>query len=127
MSWTTYKSTIEAVLTGSGLREIPENKTPEQVALSHNHNAFSLKFGGIGDNSTLTNKGMLTTHSALIEVRYKNINSDARDVNADNFYTLLTEFVSMANFLGFDEMTFEDLDNKHSIGKITFQVGVDGC
>lgn len=127
MSWTTYKSTIKAVLTGSGLREIPENKTAEQVALSHNHNAFSLKYGGEGDNRTITNKGILTTHSALIEVRYKNINSDARGVNANNFHTLSTEFVDMSNFLGFDEVTFEDLDNKHSIGKITFQVGVDGC
>ena len=127
MSWTTYKSTIEDVLTGSGLREIPENKTAEQVALSHNHNTFSLKYGGPGSHLILTNRGMLMAHSALIEVRYKNINSDTRDDNADNFYTLLTEFVSMANFLGFDEVTFEDIDNKHSIGKITFQVGVDGC
>jgi len=127
VSWTTYKSTIKAVLTGNGLREIPENKTAEQVALSHNHLSFSLKYGGTGDNSILTNKGMLTTHLAKIEIRYKNITPEERDNNADNFYTLLTEFVSMANFLGFDEMTFEDIDNKHSIGKITFQVGVDGC
>ena len=73
MSWTTYKTAIETVLTSKGYREIPENKTAEQTALSHNHNSYSLKYGGVAENSTITNKGILKVHLAQIEIKYKNI------------------------------------------------------
>ena len=32
----------------------------------------------------------------------------------------------MNNALGFTETTFEDIDNKHTLGKIVLLVGVDG-
>jgi len=126
VSWTTYKTKITTVLTSLGYREIPENKTAEETALSHNHNSYYLNYGGVGDNARLTNKGMLIAHRAVMEIKYKNINSDERANNADSFYTLISEFSKMDNFLGFEETSFDNIDNKHSIGRITFLIGVDG-
>ena len=124
MSWATYKALVEAELTS--YREIPENKSPEETAMSHNHYSYSLNWEGLGDPQYFTNDKIAYYNIAKLEVKYKNMNSDERKTNSDAFIDLIKEITTVSGFAGFvGDATFSNIDNKHSKGTLIFYIGAE--
>lgn len=126
MSWAASKTIITAAL--GSYREIPENKTNEDASQTHKHHSYSLKYLGTADTEQYLNHQIAFSHLVELRMNYENNLATERDTNADNFITLQKTIAALTGFKGFtDERTFEDFDNKHTIGTITFEIGLEAC
>jgi len=124
MSWVTNKALIVAVMTGYD--EIPENKVPETMP-QDKHKAYSLKWIGTDEFVEYTANAISYVNKVRLEVSYINMQSANRAANADLFATLLTAISSATGFMGFvGGCTFEDKDNKNTIGTVEFYFGSEG-
>ena len=124
MSWTTYKALVEAKLTA--YKEIPENKSVEEAALSHNDYSYSLQWEGLGDPQYYTSDKISYFNIARLEVRYKNMNGEERKLNADAFVDLIKEVTTVSGFAGFvGDASFSNIDNKHTKGTLLFYIGAE--
>lgn len=125
MSWASVRSQI--ILFLKDYKLIPENKTIEESAQTYKHKSYTLKYTGSG--STINHLGGSIAFSNVCELRiiYKNDDNNERILNADTFINLQKAIAGLAIFKGFtEERTFEDLDNKHSIGTMNFEIGIEG-
>jgi hypothetical protein len=126
MSWTTYKTSITAVLGALGYREIPENKTVENTSLAFNDKAYQLQYRGVGDIVLMGSDKLQYDNLVHFEVRYKNMDSAERHANADAFQTLFDAISNISGFLGFNSNPqFIDIDEKHTKGSFDFTIGAE--
>lgn len=126
MSWTTYKNSIVAVLSSYGYREIPENKTTEETALSFNDKSYQLQYKGVNEIIMMGSDKLQYDNLVSLEVRYKNMDSAERHANADAFQILFNAISGISGFLGFiSAPSFEDIDNKHTKGSFDFSIGAE--
>jgi hypothetical protein len=124
MSWASYKSTIETVLISNNYREIPENKSVEDAALSHNNIVYRLQQIGTSEIVETTSNGIQYNHRVMLDIKFKNINSDERHVNVDSFLNVFNTIARLADYKGtISEPTFEDIDEKHTKGSWVFLFG----
>jgi hypothetical protein len=124
MSWATYKNTIETVLTDNNYREVPENKTIEVSALSHNNAVYRLQPVGTSEIVETTSNGMQYNYKVILELKYKNIDSNERHVNFDSFLNVFEAIAMLSEYKGtLSEPTFEDIDEKHTKGMFAFLFG----
>lgn len=124
MSWATYYNTIKTVLTDNDYREVPENKSVERAATSHNQLSFSLKQIGTSEITETTSNGLQYNHKVELEIRYKNIDSTERNVNVDSYLNIFNAIAQLAEYKGtLSEPVFEDIDDKHSKASFTFLFG----
>lgn len=126
MSWTTYKTSIVSLLSSYGYREIPENKTVEETAKAFNDKSYRLQYKGVNEIVMMGSDKLQYDNLVSLEVRYKNMYSDQRHDNADDFQTLFTAISGLTGFLGFaSNPLFEDIDNKHTKGSFDFIIGAE--
>jgi hypothetical protein len=126
MSATSYHTSITACLSSLGYREVPENKTIDEVSMASNNKVYFLNWAGTNTLTYFTSDRIMYSHIFTLEVKYKNINSLERVTNADLFTTLLNELSKLTSFMGFvNDAVFEQIDNKHSKGSIIFTIGVE--
>lgn len=126
MSWLTDKEAIKTALTG--YTEIPENKSPEDSSMAHNHKSYSLQLIGLGTTRLTTSNGFTYTHKVRLKVKYLNISPATRDDTAELFISLLESLTGLTRFHNFTtDPVLEDLDNKHSQGLVEFYYGDGGC
>lgn len=124
MAWSTYKTILAGILEDNNYREIPENKTPETAASSHEHQSYMLRPIGIGEVVEYTSNGVGYSHKVLLEVKYKNINSNERDLNFQSMLNLFEAIATTADYKGtLSGLEFADLDEKHTKGSFTFLYG----
>ena len=124
MSWATNKNTIAAVLTGNNYREIPENKTVETASMAHNNAAYRLQPIGTGGITEHTSNGILYNHKVMLDIKFKNINSDERHVNYQSFLNVFEAIATLDDYKGtIAEPTFDDIDEKHTKGSFMFLFG----
>jgi hypothetical protein len=124
LSWSTYKNTIETVLTSNNYREIPENKSVEDAALSHNNIVYRLQQIGTSEIVETTSNGIQYNHRVMLDIKFKNITSDERHVNVDSFLSVFNSIARLADYKGtISEPTFEDIDDKHTKGSWVFLFG----
>ena len=125
MSWSTSKTAIELVLSTAEYYEIPENKTLEN-AQKNDHKTYELKWIGT-DNIERATGGIAYANKVRLRVSYINMQKAQRDTNVALFTTLLTALATATGFNNFvGGWTFEDKDNKNTIGEVEFYFGVDG-
>ena len=127
MAWSTFESTLDGAFTG--YQKVPENKDMAQAPGTAYHKFYTLKWMGMGMLTGHTSDNWSYAHKARIQVSYLNDSgmSDERDVNADLFVTLVIAISKLASFAGFvSDPSFEDKDNKVSIGTLEIFYGVDG-
>ena len=128
MSWKAFANTLTSTIEAEGYKRIPENKTCETAATSHDHKSFELKFRGMGDLVQRANNNMSYENKVLLRVRYMNMDSGTMDDNGDLIINLITAIKNDTNFVSFlSEPTVTDLDNKHIIMEVNFLYGVAGC
>ena len=126
MSATTYHTAITDCLAGLGYREIPENKTVEETAMSYNNKSYYLVWAGTNNLTYFTSDRLLYTHLFNLEIRYKHMNSLEQITNADAFLTLLDSISELSGFMGFmDEGRMERIDNRHSKATLTILIGAE--
>ena len=125
MAWSTFKAAIESVLSTADYTEIPENKTLEN-AQKNDHKTYELKWIGT-DNIERATGGIAYANKVRLRVSYINMQKAQRDTNVALFTTLLTALATATGFNNFaGGWTFEDKDNKNTIGEVEFYFGVDG-
>jgi len=126
VSATTYHSSIVTCLQSLGYREVPENKTIDEVSMANNNRSFFLNWSGTNSLTYFTSDRILYSHIFSLEIKYKNINSSERINNADAFTTLLNELSKLSGFMGFSgDAVFEQIDNKHSKATVIILIGVE--
>lgn len=124
MAWSTYKTILDDILESNNYREIPENKTPETAASSHEHNSYSLRPIGTSDVAEFTSNGIQYNHRVLLEIKYKNLSSTERDTNYQSMLNLFENIATTENYEGtISAPEFMDIDEKHTKGSFTFLYG----
>jgi len=124
MSWASNKTTIATILTDNDYREIPENKTVESCAISHNNAAYRLQPIGTSPIVETTSNGIQYAHKVLLEIKFKNIDSDERHINYQSFLNVFEAMATLDDYKGtIAEPTFEDIDEKHTKGSWMFFFG----
>ena len=123
MSW--YDD-VKTLLDDSGYREIPENKNPEESPTSFNDKSYSLKNTGRDQFYYFTSNNVGWYNKALLEIKYKNIDSKERNSNQSLFNSLIIDLAAVDGFGGFNFVSFIDLDNKSTKGTIEFLIGFEG-
>jgi hypothetical protein len=127
MAWSDFESTLDGAFTG--YQKVPESKDMAQAPGTAYHKFYTLKWIGQGMWTGHTADNWSYAHKVRIQVSYVNDSgmSDERDVNADLFVTLVIAISKLAPFAGFlSDSSFEDKDNKVSIGALEIYFGVDG-
>lgn len=124
MSWDVNKNIIAGVLTDNNYREIPENKTVENCAISHNNAAYRLQPIGTSPIVETTSNGIQYNHKVMLDIKFKNINSTERHVNFQSFLNLFELIARLADYKGtISDPVFEDIDEKHTKGSWMFLFG----
>jgi len=124
MSWAANKNSISTVLDENDYREIPENKTVETASMAHNNSAYRLQPIGTSPIMETTSNGLQYSHKVLLEIKYKNINSDERHINYQSFLNVFEAIATLDDYKGtLAEPTFEDIDEKHTKGMFIFLFG----
>lgn len=125
MSWDSVKSSVKLFL--KDYKEVPNNKTLEENAQTYKKNAYTLRYVGSGSSTMYSNGGMAMTNVAELRIMFENNTVEERDDNADKFIKLQLSIAGLAIFKGYnDERTFEDFDDKHTIGTLNFEIGIEG-
>ena len=126
-----YKSTISnliAIIDGLGYRRIPENKTAEEAATSHEHKSYELRFRGMNQLTQLSDNGMSFENGVLLRAKYRNITPEEMDANADLIIALITAVRGDPKFIRFTtEPDVKDLNNKFIVMEVNFLYGIEGC
>lgn len=126
MSWATHRATIEGLSAFDNYDEIPENRIPETMP-QDKHKSYSLKWIGTDETDMYTNNAISYVNKIELQVSYINMASSNRDTNVAAFVTLLTAIAGAAGFHDFvGGFSFEDKDNKNSIGTAVFYFGSEG-
>lgn len=124
MSWASNKTILAGVLTDNDYREVPENKLTDNAAMSHNHQVYVLKPIGTGEILEHTSNGIIYNHRVILDVKYKNIDSNERDINYQSFLNLFEAIATLDDYKGtLSQPEFTDLDDKHTKGSFTFLFG----
>jgi hypothetical protein len=125
MSWSNQRIAILALLTA--YKEVPDNKTIEESAQTYKKNAFTLKYTGSGSSTQYVSNGIAFTNVCELKIIFENNLASERNINADTFINLQKSIAALSGFKGFnDERSFEDFDDKHTIGKMNFEIGIEG-
>lgn len=126
MSWVTDKAVITTYLSGLGYIEMKNLIEIDDSPLSYNHKHYVMKPEGF-PSENLTDNSVIGTHLVRLEIQYKNVNTTERDANYDDFLTLAKGVSNLAGFLGYEEATFLDVLEFHTIGSLKFHFGVEAC
>ena len=125
MSWTTDRAAIVSGLP-SGYVNIPLNVEPdsEDLPVSHNHKAYSLKLRGANDIEMLSGDGMNYSHTVVMRVIYTAVDGTQLITNEGLAMTLMQTISTLSEFHSFaEEPTIEELDPKHFILNLVFHYG----
>ena len=126
-----YQSTISnliAIIDGLGYRRIPENKTAEEAATSHEHKSYELRFRGMKDLVQRVSNNISYEHGVLLRAKYRNLTPDEMDTNADLIIALITAIKNDVNFVSFiGDVNVTDLNNKFIVMEVNFLYGIAGC
>jgi len=126
MSWATHRATIEGLSAFDNYDEIPENKAPETMP-QDKHKAYSLKWLGTDETDMYASGSISYVNKIELQVSYINMASSNRDTNVASFITLITAIAGASGFNSFvGGFSFEDKDNKNSIGTAVFYFGSEG-
>ena len=127
MSWSANRTTIVSGLP-SGYVNIPLNVEPdsEDLPVSHNHKAYSLKLKGVVDGEMLSADIMNYSHLVTMRVIYKAVDGTQLITNEGLAMTLMQTISAISGFHSFaEEPTIEELDPKHIILTLVFHFGQD--
>jgi len=127
MSWAADRATIKTAIEGlTGYIIIPENKKPEDAPGTHPHRAFSIALTGVDDPVMHTGRALVYVHSVEVLVKYLGVDDTIQATNESLFLTLQNTISALTGFINFNsEPTLEPMDNKHLLGTLDFQFGVD--
>ena len=126
MSWATHRATIEGLSAFDNYDEIPENKVPDTMP-QDKHKSYSLKWIGTDETDMYASGSISYVNKIELQVSYINMASSNRDANVALFVALLTAIAGATGFNSFvGGFSFEDKDNKNTIGKVEFYFGSEG-
>ena len=127
MSWAVDRAAIKSAIDGlTSYIIIPENKEPEEAPGTHPHRAYSLKLKGITDPVMYTGGNVVYTHSVEVLVKYLGVDDTIMVTNESLFLTLQNTISALTSFIGFNsDPSLEVMDEKHLIGTLDFQYGID--
>lgn len=125
MSWDSVKSSVKLFL--KDYKEVPNNKTLEENAQTYKKNAYTLKYMGSSSTEKYANNTMAMQNLCELRIMFENNTVEERDDNADKFIKLQLSIAGLGAHVKFtDERTFEDFDDKHTIGTLNFEIGIEG-
>ena len=126
MTLTTNQEAIITILDGNLLKRIPQNKSVEKAASSHNHNSYTLSWEGMGQVTGHISNDYVWSNIFNLEVKYIMMTDDERIQSAENFISLIKLLVANSSFDGFvgDTVPFTNIDDQHCKGTIKFYWGL---
>lgn len=127
MSWVTDKSVIDLIMVSLNYTSVAlDEKTESEPFAPHKHFYYNLKKDG-SEGLGLTSNAVAFMHNVSIECFYINDSVNTRDVNADNFDSVMVALIELGGFHGEVSNTFEDIDENHSKGTFKFIYGFETC
>ena len=127
MSWTANRTTIVDGLP-DGYELIPKNTEPDSddLPMSHNHKAYSLKLKGVSPE-ILSADIMHYTHAVALRVIYTVVDGTLLITAEELAMTLMNAISNLSGFVNYiEEPLIEELDTKHIIFNLFFHFGQDG-